>query len=91
MDEVFTTVVSILTEVTAEDAAWGHAITPDSRLEEDLQLESMEYAALAERVQARYGQPVDLARYLRELDIDELIALTVGDLVGYVQLRAASR
>ncbi|MET9058059.1 acyl carrier protein [Streptomyces antibioticus] len=56
----------------------------------DLELESIDLVTLAGMLQERYGERVNLAEFLAGLDFDEIIELTVGDLVEYVvaQLRA---
>lgn len=68
----------MLAAATGKDAAWAAAVTPGSRLEDDLWLESAEMLALGEALRERYG--VDLPARLAQLEIDDLIALTVGDL-----------
>src|SRR5690348_17190037 len=68
---------AMLLDVTGEDERWGARVTAASRLEADLRLDSLEVAALC-------GAGVDLAGYLAGLEIDEIIALTVGDVLGYV-------
>jgi acyl carrier protein len=77
-------IVGLLVAATGEEPAWGAAITPATRLESDLRIESVEVTALAEMLRRRYGDRVDLPAFLAELDIDQLISLTVGDLVAYV-------
>jgi len=74
----------LLLRVTGEDERWAAAVTAESRLELDLKLESVEVAALAVALREAYGDAVDLDRLLAGLEIDELLALTVGDLAGYV-------
>jgi acyl carrier protein len=74
----FPAIVAMLAAATEEDAEWAAGITPDSRLEEHLRLESMEVLALGDLLHERYG--VDLPAHMARLEIDELIALTVGDL-----------
>ncbi|MFC0530784.1 acyl carrier protein [Phytohabitans kaempferiae] len=73
---------AVLRDVTGEDERWAAAVTPESRLEDDLRLESVEVAALGEALRARWG--VDLPAYLAGLDLDELIDLSVGDLARLV-------
>ena len=80
MTDPFPTIVAMLTAATGEDAEWAAAVTPDSRLEEHLRLESMEVLALGESLRERYA--VDLPALLARLEIDQLIALTVGDLAA---------
>jgi acyl carrier protein len=76
--------VELLQAVTGERDSWAARITPATRLDDDLQLESVELAALSEQLQRRYGAGVDLSAYLAGLDLDALIALTVGDLLSFV-------
>jgi acyl carrier protein len=59
-------------------------ITASSRLEHDLRLESIEVVALADRMRERWGEGVDLAAFYAGLDINQIIALTVGDIAFYV-------
>jgi acyl carrier protein len=80
--ELFDEIVRILREVTGEDDEWSARIAPTCALEGDLGLESMELVDLGERMRAVFG--IDLAAHVAELDIDELIDLTVADLVAYV-------
>lgn len=83
--ELFTEIAGILRAVTGESAEWAARITPDSAIEGDLGMSSMEVAELAERLGAVFGDRVDLTSYVAELDIDQLIGLTVADLVDYVE------
>lgn len=80
MTDPFPAIVGMLLVATGEDPDWAAAITPDSRLEEHLRLESMEVLALGDLLRERYG--VDLPAHLARLEIDELIALTVGDVAA---------
>ena len=59
-------------------------ITPATRLEQDLYLDSLDLVDLAEALRRRYGEAVDLLGHLTGLGIEELIAFTVGDVVTYV-------
>jgi acyl carrier protein len=79
----------MLREVTGEGPRWAERIGPDSRLEDDLQLESLELAALGDLLKRRYGSGVDLVGYLAGLDLDQLIAVTVGDLLALLPAAAA--
>jgi acyl carrier protein len=40
--------------------------------------------ALSERLMARYGNDVDFVGWMAGMELDEIIALTVGDLVVFV-------
>ncbi len=75
---------AMIAEVAAEDGRWKAMITPASRLEADLWLDSMEMTALGELLRTRYGAAADLKAFLAGLGIDQLIELTVGDLAAYL-------
>jgi acyl carrier protein len=76
-------VAELLAAVTGDSGLPGR-ITLDTSVEDDLQLESVELTALGELMRQRYGPHVDLSGYLTSLDLDQLIALRVGDLVELV-------
>lgn len=59
-------------------------IDMDTSFADDLEMESIEFVAMAEDLRARYGEKVDFAAWLAELEIDEIIALSVGDVVDFV-------
>lgn len=80
---VLADLAGMLAAVTRESPRWAAAITSGSLLEGHLRLDSLEAAELSELIQARYG--VGLLPLLMALDIDQLIALTVGDLATYVE------
>jgi acyl carrier protein len=77
---------ALLVEVTGVDAG---SVTPAARLDGDLRLDSLELAALAERLRGRYGDRVDLVGYVTGLGLDQIIALTVGDVLAYLDAAGA--
>jgi acyl carrier protein len=77
-------VAGLLALATGEDEAWAGRIGPDTLLESDLGITSLELAELNVLSQARYGGHVDLVAFLGTLDIDQIIELTVGDLLAYL-------
>jgi acyl carrier protein len=87
--ELFAEIAGIIRDVTAAGDEWAARIAPDSALEGDLGLESMELVEVGARLRDRFGDRVDLLAFVGGLDIDELIDLTVGDLVAYVAGEAA--
>jgi hypothetical protein len=84
VEAVLPEIVAMLREVTGEDEEWSSRITEATRLEDDLRLESIEVAVLDKLMRERYGDGVDLNGYLAGLDLDETIALDVGDLMALV-------
>ncbi|WP_374215393.1 acyl carrier protein [Streptomyces cucumeris] len=59
-------------------------ITMQTRFTEDLELESIDLVALAGSLEARYGQHVNFAEFVADLELDEIIDLSVGRLVDHV-------
>jgi acyl carrier protein len=74
---------TILEDYAADDID----ITRDSTFHEGLGLESIDLVALAGLLVDHYGERVNLAEYLAEMELDEIVALTVGQLADYVASR----
>lgn len=81
--------------VLAEISAMLRRIMDDAGLDEceigmatgfhdDLEIESIDLVTLAGELAQRYGDRVNFAEFVANLDLDEIIALRVGDLVRYV-------
>ena len=62
----------------------GAPVSPESRLEGDLGLDSLALAALAGALRAEFGDRVDLAGYLAGLELDQLIELTARQVADFV-------
>jgi acyl carrier protein len=82
-EQLLAEMIAMLVTVTGEDPRWAGEITSATRLEADLYLDSLEMAALSEL--ARDCYQTDLAAFVSGLDIDQIIGLTVGDLVAQVE------
>ena len=74
----------ILVDVVGEDLLLDGPITLDTSFDADLQLESIEFVALSEQLLVTYGEKVDFVTWLAGMELDDIIALTVGDVVGFV-------
>jgi acyl carrier protein len=59
-------------------------ITMDTTFHDDLELESVDLVALSGQLREHYGDRVNFATFIAERDLDEIIALTVGELVRYI-------
>lgn len=82
--ETLAVVRDMLIDVIGREYLVGLTIDLDTSFDVDLQLESLEFVALAEQLVQRYGDRVDFVAWLASLELDEIIALTVGDLVAFV-------
>jgi hypothetical protein len=77
-------VVDALAEAIGEDSLLGSGLGATTLLEADLCLDSLDLAALGAVLSDRYGPAVHLVGYVAGLGIDEIIALTIGDVARYV-------
>ncbi len=84
-EQLLAEMVALLRKATGEDPRWADEITSVTRLEADLFLDSLELTALSELARDSYGDEVDLAAFVSGLDLDQIIGLTVGDLVAHVE------
>ena len=82
--DVLETVAAMITDVIGEEYLLGQSIGMQTSFTDDLQLESIEFVTLAEKLQERYGEHVDFIGWISEKEMDEIIAMRVGDLVGYI-------
>jgi acyl carrier protein len=74
----------MLVEVIGDDLLLDGPLTMETSFDEDLQLESIEFVALSERLLETYGEQVDFVGWLAEMELDEIVALSVGQLVRFV-------
>lgn len=82
--EIVATISAAIHEIIGEEDDVALDVTADSSFSEDIEIESIEFVALAERLQACYGERIDLIGWLGELDLDEIIDLTVGELAAFI-------
>ncbi len=77
-------VSELLSFVMGEDFDLDEPITLETSFNADLELESIEFVVLAERLEARYDGAVDFGSWISAKTLDEIIALTVGDLIEFI-------
>ena len=77
----------LLTEVVGEDYDLGFdlGLELDASFSDDLELESLEFVQLGEKLQELYGGRVDFVAWFSDLDVDAIIDLTVGDVVQFIE------
>jgi acyl carrier protein len=81
---VLEVVEGMLVDVIGPEYMLALSIGMGTSFDTDLELESLEFVALAERLLDHYGGQVDFVAWLATMELDEIIALTVGDLVGFI-------
>ena len=75
---------ALLIEVVGDDLLLDSEITLDTSFNDDLELESIEFVALSERLQEHFGDQVDFVSWIGEMELDEIIGLRVGELVSFI-------
>ncbi|MEU4520167.1 phosphopantetheine-binding protein [Amycolatopsis sp. NPDC024027] len=82
----------MLRELLEEYGLDDTEITMDTTFHDDLELESVDLVALSGQLREHYGDRVNFATFIAERELDEIIALTVGELVRYIvaSLRATA-
>jgi acyl carrier protein len=88
---VFDTVAALLAPLVGDLDVLDIQITPDTRFHDDLQLESIDLVTFSSLLAEHFGSDVNLADYLTQKDIDEVIELQIGDIADYVADRLERR
>lgn len=83
-ESVHQTVVSNIIEVVGEEFYEESEIGLDSTFAEDIELESTEVLEIAERLIEIYEGKVDFVAWFADKDLEDLIEITLGDLIGFI-------
>ena len=84
LDQILAEVRAMLTEIIGAEYALSLDIGMDTSFDADLELESIEFVKLATMFTERYGDRVDFVAFLAAKELDEIIQMTVGELVTYI-------
>ncbi len=87
-NEILQNVVAAIREAIAEDWVQDFEIDRDTSFNDDLEIESIEFVAIADSLQKKFGD-LQLIDWLSKRDINQLIALTVGDVVAFIENRSS--
>ena len=79
-DDLTTMVGTLLEEYGLDEAE----LTRETRFHDDLGLESIDLVALGTMLADFYGPKVNLAEFLADLPIDEVIGLRLGQLADFI-------
>lgn len=84
-ESVLLDVARMIREVIGEEWAEEVDIELETSFSDDLELESIEFVALAEQLQLHFGTEVDFVGWLSDMELDAIINLKVGQLVEFIQ------
>lgn len=77
-------VIAAIRSAIAEDWIMDYDIHAQTRLGDDLEIESIEFVGIAEELHKRFGRDTHLMQWLSKKEIHELINLTPGDLALHI-------
>ena len=84
VDQILAEVRGMLTQIIGQEYVLSLDIGMETSFDTDLELESMEFVRLATTLAERYGSRIDFVAFLADKEFDEIIRLTVGDVVTYI-------
>jgi hypothetical protein len=91
IEEILLTIVSFVQAVTGADTDHGPDRTGDDNPPigmdtycQDLALDSIETVRIAELLRGRYGDRVDFDSWTGRLELDAILALTLGDVARFI-------
>ncbi len=77
-------VAALLRDIIGEEYVIDLEIGMETSFNTDLELESIEFVTLADRMRERYGDMVDFVGFLAGMGVDEVINMKVGQVVSYI-------
>jgi acyl carrier protein len=88
-DQILAEVRAMLTEIIGAEYALSLDIGMDTSFDADLELESIEFVKLATMLTEHYGNRVDFVGFLADKGLNEIIDMTVGEVVTHIARRLA--
>ncbi len=82
--EILPIVQAALVDIAGDEILISGPLTLETSFNGDLELESIEFVALAEKLQERFGNKVDFVGWISGKELDQIIGLTVGELVEFI-------
>ena len=83
-EQVFEKVKQFVSDIIGTEIAAELDITIDSNFTKDLEMDSIELVALAEKIRTEFGEKIDFVHWLSGMDLDRIIKLNIGDIVDYI-------
>ena len=83
-EKVLGDIARMVRDVISEEWVADVDIGMETSFAKDLELESIEFVALAEKLRERYGDRIDFVAFVGELDVEEIVSMTVGRLVTHI-------
>lgn len=84
LEQALSDVRTMLIEIIGAEYASTLDIGMDTAFEADLELESIEFVKLSTMLAERYGDGINFVAFLADKNLNEIIDMTVGDVVTYI-------
>ena len=84
-EEILGITAGFIKEVIGEEYVEDIDIDFDTSFADDLEMESIEVVEFAEKVRDHFGEQVDFAEWLSGMELEEIINLSVGEVVDFIQ------
>jgi acyl carrier protein len=81
---VLAEITGMIKEVMGDGWTDETVVTMATTFTYDLEVESIELISLAEKLQEKYGEQLNFPVWLAGKELDDMINLTVGELVEYI-------
>ncbi|MDR1183775.1 MAG: phosphopantetheine-binding protein [Coriobacteriales bacterium] len=82
---VFSQLERMIIDIIGDEAAEFIDISEQSTFVTDLEMDSIQIVQLVEQVNELYGRRVDFLSLLSDKSLSELLKLTVGDIVKFIE------
>jgi len=83
-EKVFKQIRQFVAEIIGNDVVDEIGVTGDSIFTKDLEMDSIEIVAFAEKVKKKYGHEVNFISWLSSMEFQYLYNLSVGQVVDYI-------
>lgn len=83
--DILDTVGGFIRNVIGEDYIDDIEIESETTFADDLEMESIEIVEFAEKIREHYGEKVDFAQWISAMELDDIINLTIGEVVDYIK------
>jgi acyl carrier protein len=81
---IFEQLKQFISEIIGSDYMEALNVTRESIFTKDLEMDSIEIVAFAEKVKGKYGGKIDFVGWLSGMDMDEIISLSLGRIVTFI-------
>jgi len=85
-EEILETIVKVVREIINQPWIEEVEITGETRFLQDMEIESIEFVQMGEKLQAAFGESLDFSQWLSDKAFEEILELSVQDLIDYIYL-----